>query len=366
MELLKFELYKILKQRMVFIAFLLLIVFSTGFTYYPGAHEEQELYKPWEGTLTEEKLELAAKENEVLVKKQEETMENEQWLTDEEWTLMGIYETIAWGNQVETNAQEKIKELAGQSKYNSELQTAMLKEIDTSYFAYNKAPKEIIDYASFFSILITGAMLLVGLSTIYTQEYSSGVDNYILSAKKGRRALLRAKIGAALIYTVLVVIGWEIFNLAWNLFQYGNGGWDTSIQYMFKFYFSPYGFTMLEYHFLQLGFHLLGACSFAVMIVLISSVCKNALVSLIVNGAIFAVPYFLVESLQLPNWVEDIFKFSFLYFMKVERFFDDYKTINFFGLPVLYSIVAVVVMIAIIIVVPLLTSRVVKNKEVTS
>ncbi|MEH7238809.1 hypothetical protein [Bacillus sp. JJ1562] len=365
MELLKFELYKIFKQRMVYIVFLLLLVFSTGFTYYPGAHQEKELYEPWEGMVTEDKLELVAKESEALNKKIE-NLDEFELLTDQEWTIYGIYETIALGNQVETNAKEKIKELSSETKYNSELQIAMLMEIDTSYFGYNKAPGEIIDYASFFSILITGAMLLVGLSTIYTQDYSSGVDNYILSSKKGRSALLRAKIGAALIYTVLVVIGWEIFNLAWNFIQYGNGGWDTSIQYMFKYYFSPYSFTMLEYHFLQLGFHLLGACSFAVMIVLISSVCKNALVSLIINGAIFAIPYLLVETLQLPNWVEDVSQFSFLYFMNVEPFFDDFKTINLFGMPVLYSIVGVIVMLGIVFVVPLLTSRIVKNKEVTS
>ena len=61
MELLKFELYKIFKQRMVYIVFLLLIVFSTGFTYYSGADQERALYKSWEGTITEEKLEQAAK-----------------------------------------------------------------------------------------------------------------------------------------------------------------------------------------------------------------------------------------------------------------------------------------------------------------
>ncbi|WP_010283160.1 ABC transporter permease [Bacillus timonensis] len=365
MELLKFELYKIFKQKMVYIVFLLLIVFSTGFTYYHGAHEEKELYKPWEGTLTDEKLELAAKENDALNKKIE-NMDEFQMLSDQEWTLNGIYETIAWGKQVETNAEEKIKKFEKQGNYNSELGVAMFKNVDMSFFAYNSAPKKIIDYASIFSLMITGGMLLVGLSSIYTQEYSSGVDNYIFSSRKGRGALLWSKIGAALMYTVVVVIGWEIFNLAWNLIQYGNGGWESSIQYYFKYYFSPYSFTMLEFHLLQLGFHLLGACSFAVMIVLISSLCKNALVSLIINGIIFAAPYFLVELAALPAWVEDIFQFSFLYYMNVEAFFDDFKTINLFGLPVLYSIVAVIVMIVGIIAVPLLTTRIVKNKEVTS
>lgn len=365
MELLKFELYKIFKQKMVFIVFLLLIVFSTGFTYYLGAHEEKELYKPWEGTLTEEKVELAAKEKDVINKKIEK-LDEFQLLSDQDWTMYGIYETIAFVKQAETNAQEKIKELAKESKYSTNLEISMLEEIDTSYFAYNQGPEKIIDYASIFSLLITGAMLLVGLSTIYTQEYSSGVDNYILSSRNGRGALLWSKIGAALIYTAMVVIGWEIFNLTWNLIQYGNGGWETSIQYYFKYYFSPYIFTMLEFHLLQLGFHLLGACSFAIMIVLISSLCKNALVSLVINGAILAAPYLLVELAQLPQWVEDIFQFSFLYFMNVEPFFDDFKTINLFGMPVLYSIVGVIVMIGIVIVLPLLTARVVKNKEVTS
>src|SRR5690606_16428625 len=149
------------------------------------------LYDEWKGIVTEEKLEQASKEHEELNKHLESMDEGQTW-SDEEMTLLGVYENIAYGHQIEQNAQEKINELLVKDTYSSQLHADMLKKIDTSFFAYNKAPKEIIDYASFFSIIITGAMLLVGLSTIYSQEYSTGVDNYIFSSKKGRGALLRA------------------------------------------------------------------------------------------------------------------------------------------------------------------------------
>jgi ABC-type transport system involved in multi-copper enzyme maturation permease subunit len=278
---------------------------------------------------------------------------------------MGIYETIAFITNIENNTSQRLSELEKKDNYNADLEKTMIKDLDVSYFAYNKGPERIIDYASVYSIFLTGAMLLIGLSTIYTQEYSSGVDNYILSSKKGRTSLLWAKVSASLIYTFVVVIAWEMFNLGWNIFQFGNEGWDTSIQHYFKYYFSPYSLNMWEYHFIQLGIHLLGAFSFAIMIVLISSLCKNSLIAFFINGAIFATPYLIVEMLMLPNGVEDIFKFSYIYIMNVEFLFEHFKTINLFGYPVLYPFVAIVWMVAFSMLLVSVTSQIVRKREVT-
>lgn len=364
MALFQMELYKLFSQKIIYIVFFVLVLFSTGFTYYHGAAEEREVYQSFEGTITEEKLALAQKEVEVLNEKlyAEEGIQ----LTDDEWTLMGVYESITYGSQIEQNKVELIQELDAKNSIAAKHEKSMHEQIDTSYFAYNKGPIETIDYASFFSIMITGAMLLIGLATTFTQEHYTGVDNYILSAKKGRKPIVYAKLAAAFVYTVAVVLGWEIFNLIWNGIQFSHNGWDTAIQYSFKYYFSPFSFTMLEFHLIELGFHLLGACAFAFTIVLVSALCKNSFVSLIISGSIFAVPYFLMEAVDLPKVLEHMLQFSFLYVMNVEKFFSSYQAIELFGVIVLYAILAVIVMIGVLCVVPFWINRIVKRKEVAS
>lgn len=368
MQLLKFELYKIFKQKIVYITFLFLLLFSTGFTFDRSTQAERDLYKEWEGPLTEAKVELAEKENarlnEIIDKRVEEGKEG-QILTDTESLRSGIYEQIAFIKGSERQLKETYKTLDQENKYNSELGKSMIQKVDLSFFSYNKGPGEMIDYASFYSILLTGCMLLIGLSATYTQEYSSGVDHYMLSSRKGKETLLRSKIIASLIYTAVVVLVWEIFNLVWNGIKYGFEGWSTPIQHMFKYYFSPYSFTMLEFHLVQLCLHLLAAFAFALLIILVSSLCKNSLLSFFINAVIFAVPFFVVETMNFPSWLEDMFSFSFIYIMKIEFLFDHFKTINVWGAPLLYPIVGLLWVIIISAVLLLVTNKVIKNKEVT-
>jgi hypothetical protein len=365
MQLLKLELYKIFKQKIIYITFFLFVLFSTGFTIQNTPDWEKNLYKEWEGLITEEKLKLAQQGNAELTKKLDEHAQEDRFIfTNKEQIKRGIYEEIAYITNIHNNASKKISELEKVDNYNTDLEKVMLKNINTSYFAYNDGPEKIIDYASVYSIFLTGAMLLIGLSGIYTQEISSGVDHYILSSKKGRTTLLWAKVGASLIYTFVVVNSWELFNLGWNILQFGNEGWDTSIQHYFKYYFSPYSFNMLEFHLIQLGIHVLAACSFAIMIVLISSLCKKSLTAFIINGAIFATPYLLVEMVNLPNRVIDMVKFSYIYIMNVEFLFDHFKTINFFGYPFLYPFVAIILMVAVALTAVFVTSQIVRKREV--
>ncbi|UAL47186.1 hypothetical protein K7887_20425 [Sutcliffiella horikoshii] len=367
MELLKFELYKIFKQKTVYITFFLAILFSTGFTFQLTEQWEKDLYKEWEGPITAEKVKLAEEKNAVLMKKLEDAPDDEPFFFSErENAEMAVYEGVVWAAGVERNTVAYIKELdRADATAADKLNVAMLNKLDTSYFAYNVGPGKVIDFASVFSIFITGAMLLIGLSAIYTQEYSSGVENYLLSARKGRKQLLWAKVGAASVYTVVIVLAWEVFNLAWNTVQFGSEGWGTPFQHYFKYYFSPYDFTMLEYHLVQMAFHLLGAVSFAVLIVLVSSFSKNALISFFVCSALFGMPFLVVEMLMLPQWVENLFTFTHIFTMNVEPLFDFFKTVNVFGTPVLYPFVAVVMMVIVSGVAVLVNLRYMKRKELS-
>ncbi|MFD1356874.1 hypothetical protein ACFQ4X_03095 [Fictibacillus halophilus] len=367
-QLMEFELYKIFKQRTVYITFFLLLLFSTGFTFNHSTEMERQLYKDWEGPITKEKIELAEKEYQNLMKVLDQRAEGGQSghiITDQEQTQSGIYETIAFIKNSEQRLKNRYKEIQQDNNYNTELEKSMIQKVDLSYFSYNEGPRETVDYASTYALLITGAMLLIGLSTTYTQEYSSKVDRYILSSSKGRESLLWSKIMAALIYACSIVLITETFNLICNGIRFGYDGWTSPIQNMPTYFFSNYSFTLIEFHLIQLGIHLLAAFSFALLIILVSSLCKNSFISFMINGVIFALPYWFVESMNLPTWLDDVFSFSFLYIMKVEFLFHHFNTVNLFGIPLLYPVVALIWILFVSSVVVIVSSKVIKNKEVT-
>lgn len=374
MRLLKFELYKIFSQKMIYITFLVLILFSSMYMVKFEKTDDQtkQFYKNWEGTLTSEKIQEAESANDQLMAKSEERIEEMKtngtegaFLSESEAIKSGIYENVAFIQRVQETFNQRVQELEGSSKYNAELERRMLESVDLSYFSYYDGPAEIIDYTGTFSFIITGAMLLIGLSSIFTREYSSGMDNYILSSKKGRTTLTWAKLGAGLIYALTVVAAWEAVNVISKLYILGNLGWGTPLQFVFKYYFSPYGLNMLEFHLIQLGIHLSAAFGFAILILFISSVSKSSLLSFFISGAIFSLPFMAVEMIPLKAWISDMVKFSYLYIMRVEFLFAQFKTLNLFGYPVLYPVAAVLWMGVLSIILSSITFRVLRNKEMS-
>ncbi|MDX8346335.1 hypothetical protein [Rossellomorea sp. YZS02] len=374
MRLLKFELYKIFSQKMIYITFLVLILLSSMYisNFEKIDDETKQFYKTWEGTLTSEKIQQAKSSNDQLTIKAEEKVEEMRangtegsFISENDQIQSGIYENIAFIESVEKDVNQKLKELENSTKYNAGLEKRLLESVDLSYFSFHKGPKEIIDYTGTFSFIITGAMLLIGLSSTYTREYSTGVDNYILSSRKGRTDLTWAKLGAAFIYALAVVASWEVVNVITKLYILGNLGWETPLQFVFRYDHSPYGLNMLEFHLIQLGIHLVAAFGFAILILFISSISKNSLISFFISGALFSLPFMAVEMVPMKAGLSDMVKFSYLYIMKVEFLFAHFKTINLFGYPLLYPVAAVLWMGILSVLIAAVTFKVLKNKEVS-
>ncbi|MCA1057628.1 hypothetical protein LCL96_01690 [Rossellomorea aquimaris] len=374
MSLLKLELYKIFSQKMIYITFLVLILLSSMYILNFEKIDDQtkQFYKAWEGTLTSEKIQQAEALNDQLTAKSEEKIEEMKangtegaFFSENDEIKLDIYENIAFIQRVEENFNQKLQELESSTKYNANLEKRMLESVDLSYFSSYRGPAEIIDYSGTFAFIITGAMLLIGLSSTYTREYSSGVDNYILSSRKGRTVLSWAKLVAALIYALSVVAAWESVNVISKLYILGNLGWETPLQFVIRYDVSPYGLNMLEFHLIQLGIHLTAALGFAILILFISSISKNSLISFFVSGALFSLPFMAVEMMPMKGWVLDMVKFSYLYIMKVEFLFAQFKTINIFGYPLLYPVAAVLWMVVLSVVMAAVTFKVLKNKEVS-
>ncbi|MBE4909182.1 hypothetical protein IMZ08_14035 [Bacillus luteolus] len=366
MQLLKFELYKIFKQKSIWITLIILLGMSYLILNYPyDPNIEKELYKKWEGPITEEKVKLAESEYEVLQSKgTQHSVDSGDNYTDTIFIESQILKKIMMVDTIKNNVTQRLNELEGENSVKANVEKNMLEKINLNYFSYFTGPSQIVIFVADGGFMVLGVMLLLGLSPIYSNEYSSNVDNYIFSSKKGRKSLAWAKMGASLIYTLIVVFVWEMFSLLMNFLQHGNDGWSTPLQLLTAPYYrdSPYSFTALEYHFVQLGIHLLAAFAFALLIVLISSISKNSLISFFVSLSIFAVPI-IIDGVQ---WLETILAFSYTEVLRVQFLFNEFKTVDVFGYPISYPVFACLIMIMLLLISIKTVLQIIKHKEITS
>lgn len=216
----------------------------------------------------------------------------------------------------------------------------------------------------FVNPLLTGMMLLIGLAPVFTKEYSSGVDQYIFSSKKGRKELGWAKICASLIYSFMVIFVWEIINLSINFVRYGIEGWGDPIQTLLPYSTSEFNLSLLDFHLIQLVIHLLGAFGFTLVILVVSSVSKNSLVSFVISLFILAVPSLeFMDEIKISVIAETL-PYAIFNYLLVQPFFADFKTVEIFGFSMAQPIFACFIMVIVSNLLVYTVLRIMKNKEV--
>ncbi|TMV52339.1 hypothetical protein FE783_05205 [Paenibacillus mesophilus] len=373
MSLLAFELYKIFKQKGIYLTLIVMLGMSYFSLGYPFQSDlEKEVYKSWEGPITEEKVRLAVGENAELMKKLEERRRSggdefkpEDIYSERELIQLRVYQKIMLSQTIETNATEKINRIENENNAAGRMEKQMLEQLELAPLQYHTGPAQIVGFVEFGSFVVLGVMLLFGLSPIYSREYSSGVDHYIFSSRKGRRELVWAKLGASVIYTFFIVAAWETFSLVLNMMRHGNQGWGTSLQLFTQhteapYAGSPYGISLLNYHFLQLSIHFVGAIGLALMIVFISSVSKSSLITFFAGSFIFFAPIML-EGVQ-P--IRTVLAFSYSSILRVQFLFEAFSVVNVLGYPVMYPIFAVVVVVVTSLLFISIVFRIMKHREV--
>ncbi|PYI57363.1 hypothetical protein [Paenibacillus flagellatus] len=363
MRLLTYELYKTFRPAVVLVSLAVLLTMSAFALGYPfSAESEKRAYDEWGGPLTEEKVRKAGDEAAELLRKR--GRDDESVLSESELLRLSVYRHIALAQSLERDTADRLRELEVDTGKAAGLEKRMRERIGPPSIAYHTGPAQTVGFVEFGSYVVLGAMVLIGLAPMYTREYASGVDHYLLSSKKGRGAAVWAKLGASLLYTAIVVAVWEAFNVVWNVVRHGREGWDTPIQLLMQhsevpYADSPYALTLLQYHFIQLAVHLAGAIGFSIFVVLVSSVCRSSLVSFVVSGAVFAVPIFLEHA----PWFAAIKPFTYSSMLRVQFLFDGFKAVPLFGYPVLYPVFAVILIIVTTLLCVAALFRIMKQKE---
>ena len=295
LQLLKFELYKIYRQKSIYILFVLLVGFvSLGLN--GDRQEEQEIYqvyRAWEGQITADKL----KEIEFLKMEIEQKMDNDQPWSLEDRVLYSISESYSYQN--EDRRRQNIAALNAELnnttsafvKRNIQLNIDLLTKIDTNEFYYSKGPSNMIDLIYTFGFVITAFMLIIGISPIFSGEYSSGMDQFLLSSKYGRSKVVTAKILSAIIFTISVIAGW--FALVQRILFIHTDGKDGA--HLCKKYMNistpPIHSHWTRPYVIMMSMHIIAAIGFTLLVVFVSSICKKGMISLLISGFIFGVPF---------------------------------------------------------------------------
>lgn len=357
MELFKHELYKIFLNKSVGVI-LAIVILLNGISFTSSIYfnkidgDIKNVYlSELEGPFTEEKIEKA---EEVLgYLRGPNTAKGNVPEKKEEMYLRNLYLNINLkhsayqiNKQNVTEAEKRILSTDGFDRRSNILFVEMLKNTQKEEYYFTGGWNYTIGYVYSLGAVFMAVLILLGLSPMFSGEYTAKMDSLILSSKYGRTKLIRAKIFAGILFITAVDLFINTVNLLENLLVFGVKGWNAPIQCLNSYMYSPYSLTVLQYYFIHLLIHVFACIVFGMFVMLVSSLCKTQILVFFIGAAVYLLPFVVNNAIAFKTTLANlIIKFSFLWFMQVEKMFNTFKVYNIFGYPVFYPIVGIVLMI---------------------
>ncbi|MDR2770505.1 MAG: ABC transporter permease subunit [Clostridiales Family XIII bacterium] len=176
------------------------------------------------------------------------------------------------------------------------------------------------------------------ISSVFSREASTGMDNLILSSRNGRRKIVTAKIGAVAVTAAILLGIYLLATFGFGFLAVGTlEGWDAALRSVPAYVRAPFGFTNLQFTLVSALWVLLSGTVYALVVAFISSRLKSqmaalgvSLLVLFLNIGIAALGTGIQSALQ---WLSD---FGVASFALVGEVFAGYKVYNVFGFPVPY------------------------------
>lgn len=364
-ELIKFELYKIFSKKSVLVLLLICIItsISSTITDYLDIREKglesydniKKIGQEYEGTTITEKSkeELEKKGNDARIR-----YNNRENITDKEKVITyGIYDYfIGLKSEYEHmigGRFYKVKDIKNELsrlEKDGESNTYNYKELKYVYDLENK--KEIPKYhfkfgwreATEFNMkpLWIAILIIVAISTIFSNEYQSNTASIVLSSKNGQRKLTWAKVVAGLLFstfTFIIVNGIQVIILAMHGFE----GWNVPMSFLSNCVRTPYTINIGTFFITGLLVSFIGVILFTLLIMLISLISKSNIISFAISVAILLGPEFLARFMPTYNLTKIFMELNIENLMGPIMMFGATSTYNIFGKPTLYLNVIVTI-----------------------
>lgn len=196
-----------------------------------------------------------------------------------------------------------------------------------------------------------GVFLLVVLSPLFSSEYAKRTDSLLLSAKYGKNKLIKAKIVLGFMIAVFLWLLIQIVDIALIFSSFGIEGAKSFVQ-NWAVNPSPYAFTCLTSYLAVMAMSFLGLLFLTSMILLISSRCKNAFLSLIIGTVITLLPTAHLDIIS-GDTANKILMFLPSNILIGVNYFKTFDALYLFGkvimLPVVAAVVAVILSVLMVI-----------------
>lgn len=361
MELIKYELYKILSNKWISVLVIIFTIFNTVLfavqvkTSMVGRSYANGILQKCEGRITNDKIKGIAVEtgyenlreiNNLKINTPEERFKTELFMK-----FSSVYNTYRSNQAYINEANRKINVTRGFEHKSNALFVNMMNKLQVEDFYYSGGWNNITEYIYNPIASIIAFLILLGLSSIFSGEYASKMDSLILSSKHGKSKLIRAKIIAALIFVLVLDVFFITLNTAGNLMIYGTHGYNAQMHFLDNYMNTPFNISIIEFYLIEILIHIIGCITFAFFIILLSSLCKTQISTFFLGSVALLIPFILDNVVKIKNpLVNLITRFSFINFIQVKKMFSSFIVYNILGHPVFYSVVAVVTMIIFIII----------------
>lgn len=357
------ELYKIFNRKSIYVVLVFVILMMV----YSNNHQDmvmkeevyEDLYEKWGGTITDEKVNAV---RDKMREAEEKAAKGPSSLTSDKMAESNVHFLVASAGLHSQTLQER-KETLGKTldsineqsyKYKEvEKELSMLEKLGEPFgFYVIQAWRGMFDLIEpFFGVIFLSTLILIGVTPVFAQEYSTRTAGLILATKHGKKRIVTAKTMAALTYVFVVFTLLHLVNLflQWNTHG-GFKGWDAPMQNLLGGMVSnpthaqsPFAWDIWQFYAITLTVQFLACVALAILVLFISTIVKNVMITFFISGVIIGMP-FLFRQLGLEQGIFNyINTFSHLEFIRVERLFQEFNGYNVFGFPVLYPLLLLLV-----------------------
>lgn len=387
-ELLKHELYKIFSRKIIyvtitiFVLLFLLISLQQKSELYGNYKSFYSEYKKYKGPLTSDKVKLAQnwfendQKNYIVTEKDGRTHLIQEGMRKNE-----IFSDVVNTQRRIINRTDQLNELKQQLttmehkgyKYEeTRLKYSMLKRLPAPgvYIWGFFGTSDLIDFIYSFGFVFMGAMVLLGISPIFSDEYSNNMDSLILTTKNGKGLVITAKIIASITYVTVIGLFFSLLNLLTlginkGLLTYAIDELNNPLNSIYKYATTPYNLTIIQYYILQTGIFITGGIAFGLLVMFISSISRSSLISFFAGGIIFSYPVFLNVFIgNIKGFLAIIKDFSYTELIRVENLFKAFETYNILDHPILIANLMLILFTVLSLVIIVLIYRTFRNHQV--
>lgn len=186
-------------------------------------------------------------------------------------------------------------------------------------------------------------VILIGISGIYSDEYTNGTQSVLLTSKNGRKGVFFSKFCASVIFIVFTVFIMESFFIFVTAIVFHSPKNTITAASTYQFYLTAYSGTVLEFCLKQILGTVLSCFTLCCIAMTISVCSKNSLIPFFTAGIYYGGTALYANIIEFPKYLSNIYSVAgeFSLFMlqtQVELTAEGHYT-NCFGIiiPTIYA-----------------------------